>query len=350
MPEAKIHYPFLTRLILEMFNAGELPAIDSIDLETDFGYVGRILYKAGAVRYFKGSNLNVNLHANAEIALDKGYTKYFLQQFGYETPIGKTFLTPLFFKKRKTRLMESDAPVNTLKNIPAYVEEVISYPCYIKPNDGSQGHDVHRADDRTTLDEVLAWFETAEHEVVLVEAVVHLPEYRIVVYENEVICCYGRYPLIVFGDGKSTIRQLLDATEARYTQAGRPPAIDLSDHRIADTLRQQGLTLHSTLAQGASAKIYDSANLSIGGTARDFTDELHPQWKNFAIELVQKFNLTLCGLDFCCSDITQPNAIYSILEINATPTLSGYATLGTTEYQRVRNLYHRILSEVPNKS
>jgi D-alanine-D-alanine ligase-like ATP-grasp enzyme len=345
MPEAKPHYPFLTRLMLDLFNTGELPAIETIDLETDFGYVGRVLYKNGNIRYFKGSNLNVNWHASAEIALDKGYTKYFLQQFGYATPIGKTFLTPVFFKKRKTRLMESDAPVNLLKTVPAYVEATISYPCYIKPNDGSQGYDVHRADDRAALDEALTWFETAEHEVVLVEAAVHLPDYRIVVYQNEVICCYGRYPLIVFGDGKSTIRQLLEATEVHYTQLGRPPTIDLSDHRIADTLRRQGLTLHSTIAQGASAKIYDSANLSIGGTAHDFTNELHPHWQQFAIELVQKFNLTLCGLDFMCADITQPNALYSILELNATPTLSGYATLGDTEYQRVRNLYQRILND-----
>src|SRR5215207_10036634 len=84
MPEAKSHYPFLTRLMLDMFNAGELPTVETIELETDFGYVGRVLYKDGTVRYFKGSNLNVNLHASAEIALDKGYTKYFLQQFGYE--------------------------------------------------------------------------------------------------------------------------------------------------------------------------------------------------------------------------------------------------------------------------
>ena len=168
MPEAKSHYPFLTRLMLDLLNTEELPTVETIELETDFGYVGRVLYKSGAVRYFKGSNLNVNLHANAQIALDKGYTKYFLQQFGYETPVGKTFLTPLFFKRRKTRLLESDAPVKLLKAVPDYVEATFGYPCYIKPNDGSQGHDVHRADDRAALDEALAWFETAEHEVVLV--------------------------------------------------------------------------------------------------------------------------------------------------------------------------------------
>ena len=76
----------------------------------------------------------------------------------------------------------------------------------------------------------------------------------------------------------------------------------------------------------------------------DAQGDVAADWQQFAIELVQKFNLTLCGLDFMCADITQPNATYSVLEINATPTLSGYATLGTAEYQRVRNLYRRILN------
>jgi hypothetical protein len=165
-----------------------------------------------------------------------------------------------------------------------------------------------------------------------------------VVYQDEVICCYGRYPLVVVGNGEATIRASLDATEALYTQAGRPPAIDLNDHRIADTLRRQGYTLDTILPQNVSAKIYDSANLSIGGTARDFSDLLHPQWQQFAIDLVRKFNLTVCGLDFCCGDITQPDSIYSLLELNGTPTLSGYATLGETEYQRVRQFYRRIIT------
>ena len=344
MPVAKAHYPFLTRLMIDLFNTGELPMVAELDIETDFGYVGRVLYKNGAVRFFKGSNLNLNRHADSAIILDKGYTKYFLQKFGYETPDGKTFVTPLFFKRRKTRLVDSDAPVNMLQNIPDYVKNVIEYPCYIKPNEGSQGYDVHRADDRAALDEALIWFEKAEYEVVLVEAAVHLPEYRIVVYRDTVLCCYGRYPLVVVGNGEATIRQLLDATEARYTQAGRPPAIDLNDHRITDTLRRQGFTLDSILPENESAKIYDSANLSIGGTAYDFTDSLHPEWQQFAIALVRKFNLTVCGIDFCCADIKQPDSVYSILELNGTPTLSGYATLGATEYQRVRDFYRRILS------
>lgn len=344
---SEAHYPFLTRLMIDLFNSGDLMNIETIEIESDFGYVGRVLYDNGAVRYFKGSNLDVNRHAAASIVLDKGYTKYFLQQFGYQTPVGKTFLTPLFFKRHKTRLLESDAPVNLLQKIIPYVENEIGYPCYIKPNEGSQGYDVHHVDDRTILDSTVAWFEKAEYEVLIVEAAIHLPEYRIVVDGDVVMCCYGRYPLVAVGDGEQTIRALLDVTEKRYAQAGRPPAIDLNDHRITDTLRRQGYTLDSILAEGVTAKVYDSANLSIGGTAQDFTEILHPSWQRFALELVRKFDLRVCGLDFCCADITQPHAPYSILELNGTPTLSGYATLSDKAHQRVRKFYKQILLEYP---
>lgn len=342
--QSQPHYPFTTRLMIDLFNSGALPNVAQLEIEADFGYVGRIVYKNGDIHYFKGSNLDCNPHTSADIVRDKGYTKYFLQQSGYVTPPGKTFLTPLFFRRRKTRLLESNAPVNTLEAVPAYVESTLGYPCYIKPNEGSQGYDVQRCDDRAALDTALVWFQQAEYEVVLVEAAVMLPEYRIVVYGDEVICCYGRYPLVVIGDGLSSIRQLLDVTEALYQQAGRPPAIDINDHRIVDLLKRQNLTFDSVLAAGASAKIYDSANLSIGGTARDFTDALHPDWKAFAVRVTRLFNLTLCGLDLCCADITLPEAPYSILELNSTPTLSGYATLGAVEYGRVRELYRRLIN------
>lgn len=349
MLQSKAHYPFLTRLLIDLFNSGELSNIKAVDIEPDFGYVGRVIYDNAAVRYFKGSTLGLNGQAAASIVLDKGYTKYFLQKFGYETPIGKTFLTPLFFRRRKTRLLESDAPVNLLNQIHPYVENEIGYPCYIKPNEGSQGYDVFRADDRITLFTAVSRIEDAGmYEVLLVEAAVqNLPEYRIVVDGDSVICCYGRFPLVVVGDGRKTIIEILDETEARYKQAGRPPAIDLNDPRINDTLRGQGYRFETVLENGGSAKIYDAANLSIGGTAQDFTDVLHPDWKKFAIDLVKKFDLRVCGLDFCCADITRPDSPYSILELNSTPTLSGYATLGDVEYQRVKDFYKRILLEYP---
>jgi len=343
MIESRQDYPFLTRLMIEMFNTGKLTRVTEMDIEAEFGYVGRLVYDDGVIRYFKGSNLDVNRHGSAEIVKDKGFAKYFMRRLGYETPQAQIFLAPLFFQRHKGN-DATKSPELTLQGVYKYVADEIGYPCYIKPNGGAQGYGVYRCETKSEIDEALAWFDNAGYEVIIVEEAIHLPEYRIVVYKGEVICCYGRYPLSICGDGQSTARELLLAVDALYVRSGRPSAINLGDQRITIKLAQQQLTLDSVLEKDRQIQIFDSANLSIGGTAKNFTDDLHPAWKALAIEITRQFNLTLCGIDFCCADISNPESVYSILELNGSPILSGFASLGAQEYEMTRNLYRRILN------
>ncbi|MBC8170224.1 MAG: hypothetical protein H7X77_01070, partial [Anaerolineae bacterium] len=90
----KPHYLYVTRVLLDLYNAGELPNIASLEIEPDYGYVGRIVYQNGSVRLFRGTNLDVNLNGAAEIARDKGYTRYFLHNLGYQVAPGKVFVLP----------------------------------------------------------------------------------------------------------------------------------------------------------------------------------------------------------------------------------------------------------------
>ena len=83
------HYPFITRVLIELFESGSLPNVASIQIEPVYGYVGRIVYRDGKVRFFRGSSMGVNRLGASEIARDKGYTKFFLEQLGYATPRGQ---------------------------------------------------------------------------------------------------------------------------------------------------------------------------------------------------------------------------------------------------------------------
>ena len=91
---SKPHYPFITKLLIDLFNEGELPNIVSVDVEPTYGYVGRMTYRDGAVRFFRGSSMGINRLGASEVARDKGYTKYFLDRLGYRTPTGRVFLLP----------------------------------------------------------------------------------------------------------------------------------------------------------------------------------------------------------------------------------------------------------------
>ena len=49
-PQAKNHYPYITRVLLELFAAGSLPNVVTVQVEPVYGYAGRIVYRDGAVR------------------------------------------------------------------------------------------------------------------------------------------------------------------------------------------------------------------------------------------------------------------------------------------------------------
>src|SRR3989338_5984664 len=94
MIEAKPYYPFVTKLLIDLFNNGELPNVRRVMIEPTYGYVGRIEYLDGQVHVFRSQRLGVNSLGASEISCDKGYTKFFLRQLDYETPEGEVFLMP----------------------------------------------------------------------------------------------------------------------------------------------------------------------------------------------------------------------------------------------------------------
>jgi D-alanine-D-alanine ligase-like ATP-grasp enzyme len=339
----KPYYAYTTRLLVDLFHNGELPHVSGIDVEPVYGYVGRIEYHNGSVRLFRGTDLNINRHAAAEMAKDKGYTKYFLRRLNYNTPSGQTFVTPRYLAIIQPHFDRYDFHDHvTIDDIPAYVESTIGYPCYVKPNDGSQGKNVDRCDNREELDAAVANICATCTDLILVEAMVDLPEYRVVVYDGQVICAYGRHPFQVTGDGNSTIVQLIAVRQAEFESLGRSVKFDATDPAFLRRLERYSYTLDTVLADGDVLRLNDVANLSVGGEAVDVTGLLADAWAAFCVELAQTVGLTLCGVDLACADIEDGQSDYSIIEINSTPSLSHYASLGSEQNQRVRDFYRRI--------
>jgi D-alanine-D-alanine ligase-like ATP-grasp enzyme len=338
------HYPFTTQVMLNLFNQGLLDQVKAIDLETDYGYVGRIIYKNGASRYFKGSNLDFNGHGVAEILKDKNYTKYFLSAFGYAVPKGKIFVTDSFFQQPKRRIINAKAPFSDIADAVSYVEEELKYPCFVKPNDGSQGIGVYQCRNADEVREASAQLVKARHPVILIEEPIHYPEFRAVVYQDQLICCYGRRPMQVIGDGVRTFQELFNHKLQSLTEANRPHSFALDDARVQYKLKKLGMTYDTIVEQGMMVDVFDSANLSTGGEVVDFTDHIHDHWKALCIEVTQKFNLAVCGVDIFIDDITSPDSAYAIVELNATPTLSGFATVNERAKQIVYDLYRQIIN------
>ncbi len=221
----------MTRTLLDLYRQSELPAVHSIVIEPVYGHVGRIEYDNGSVRMFRNMNLGLNAQGASEISKDKGYTKFFLERLGYQTPPGKTFLLPNYVELIDKNLSRHHFKAYArIEQVLDYTATELGYPCFIKPNDGSQGRGVTRCENADDITAVIATYQRERIPVLLAERAVTYPDYRVVVLRERVVACYRRHPLAVVGNGRSTIRHLLQERQAQFARQGRKVLLDLQDH------------------------------------------------------------------------------------------------------------------------
>lgn len=342
------HFPYVTRTLLDLLSHDLLPNVKRVTVEPEWGYTARIEYRDGSTRMTYGNDIGLNPAAAVQVVQDKAHTKYFLRESGFETPDGEAFVCP-WWAERLTegpRARERTA-IRTIEAAPSYVRRSLGLPVFVKPVDGSKGSGVTRCDTTEAVVAALAELGETRVKVALVERAVTLPDYRIVVLRDDVISAYRRDPLAVQGDGRTSIRGLVDALAARYATEGRDTRIDLDDPRLARCLARQGHDLASVPRAGTVVPLHDISNLSTGGTALDVTHSLHDRWRGLAIDVSRMFGLCYCGLDIACADATCGDAQYSILEVNGAPGLDHYASVGSEQDELVRNLYARVLNAGP---
>ncbi len=299
-----------------------------------WGFVGVLVLRDGRKRYFRGASFDLNTLGSSEVARDKDYAAYFLKQFGYPVPEGKTF-----FSESWAEVVGSDQRAEAAC---AYAE-TLGWPVIVKPNSRSQGRGVAKAWNAQELRQAIEEIEPYEN-VYLVQKVVPGRDYRIVVLDGEVISAYERKPLSVVGDGELSVRELLVEKQKLFIQSGRDTTVPMEDFRIHNTLAQQGLTLESVLEKGRAVELLPNANLSSGGDAVDVTDVLHPTWHILAAKIATDMNLRYIGLDIMTEDsLAEVPNNYTVLEINSAAGLDNYAAMGGTQRARVEAMYKKVV-------
>ena len=153
--------------------------------------------------------------------------------------------------------------------------EYIGVPVVVKPQDGNQGRGV--TTNLTTKEQVLAAYAAAlgESSSVIVEKFAPGNDYRLLVVGGQVVAASRREPAQVMGDGRKTIRELVEI-ENRDPRRAEHHASSLSKIHIDDIavniLKDQGFTADSIPPAGQMVLIRRNANLSTGGTAIDVTE------------------------------------------------------------------------------
>jgi cyanophycin synthetase len=200
------------------------------------------------------------------------------------------------------------------------------FPLVIKPANGRQGRAV-ALDVRTWPEAVRAFLAARlRSRGVVVECYHPGDDYRLLVVGGRCVAAALRSPARVVGDGHATVRALiarLNADPRRgpgHENVLTRVSISRATRRV---LRRQGHRLRTVLALGQVAIVGTTANLSKGGTARDVSAAIHPDWARLAERVAGLIGLDIAGVDVVCPDIARPLAESRgvIVEVNAGPGL-----------------------------
>ncbi len=305
-------------------------------LEPKWGVVGQITFASGRKRYFRYSTLDLNHVGASDIARDKDYSKFFMGKMGYSIIPGKVFCS-----KKWAEILHTDESMNSAYKF----AQKLAWPVVVKPNSQSQGRNVFKVHTRREFEQAFRKASACD-KMVLVEKFVTGRDYRLVVLDDKVISAYERIPLSVDGDGKSSIRVLLEKKQEYFKKIGRDTVLRPNDIRIKMKLSRHGLTLDDKIFSGERMFLLDNANLSSGGDSHDVTDIVHRDYRELAVRLTKDMGLRLCGVDLLVAgSITEPISHngYWIIEINAAPGLDHYATIGKKQQKIVEDLYTKVL-------
>jgi cyanophycin synthetase len=242
-------------------------------------------------------------HIAVEIAQDKQLTNTLLEKAGLPVP-------------EHTRVRSAEEAVRMARRI--------GYPCVVKPMDLSHGRGVSL--NLTDEAQVRAAFDKAYDlsSYVLVEKMVKGNDHRILVVGGRVVAVAERVPGHVVGDGRSTIRELVDVVNSDPRRGvGHEKVLTRIeiDHQAERLLAQAAYTLDTVLADGQLFALRSTGNLSTGGTAVDKTDVIHPDNVDIAVRAAKVVGLDVAGIDVITEDISYSvrERGGAIVEINAAP-------------------------------
>lgn len=204
------------------------------------------------------------------------------------------------------------------------VVDKIGYPIVIKPLDGNHGKgasiNVKKWEDAV---EGLAYAKKYSYRVI-VERFITGYDFRVLVIDNKLVAAAKREPAHVKGDGKQTIQQLIDETNADprrgYGHENVLTQIDV-DRDTTDLLEKLNYTLETVPRKDEVVYLKSTANLSTGGTSVDVTDMMHPENIFLCERISRVIGLDICGVDIMAENLTQPLKENGgcILEVNAAP-------------------------------
>jgi cyanophycin synthetase len=235
------------------------------------------------------------------ISRDKDLTKRLLSACGVPVPEGRIV----------------DSPEDAWS-----AAEDIGLPVVVKPCDANHGRGV--CIDLSTRAEIESAYAIAldEGSGVMVERFVPGSEHRLLVVGGRMIAAARGDAATVTGDGRSTVRELIESQLNTDPRRGVEEDFPLNPVRVDSAVRlelsRQGLTGDAVPAEGRQVLIQRNGNVS-----RDVTDLVHPSVAATVSLAARIVGLDIAGIDLVAQDISRPLDTQrgAIVEVNAGPGL-----------------------------
>jgi cyanophycin synthetase len=200
----------------------------------------------------------------------------------------------------------------------------IGYPVVLKPVGGNHGRGATiNVKDWETAVTALASAKRVSRGVI-VERFITGFDYRLIVINYNFVAGARRTPAMVTGDGKHTIKELVDIVNSDprrgYGHEKVLTSIKIDDMTLG-MLEEKGLTVDSVVKKNEIVFLKRTANLSTGGTSTDVTEVVHPYNVFMAERIARIIGLDICGIDIMAPDISIPinENGGAVLEVNAGP-------------------------------
>lgn len=238
-----------------------------------------------------------------EIADEKTETKEHLRKAGIPTPKGVVVS-------------------NEAEALQAFNQ--INSAVVVKPDVGNHGKGA--TINVTTEDQLKIAFKAAQVRCtnVIIEEYVEGFDLRLLIVNKKLVAAAKREPAHVIGDGKSSIRQLIDEANLNplrgYGHEKTLTRIEV-DNMTERLLSMIGLSLDSCPDKAEKIYLKATANISQGGTATDVTAEINPDIRLMAERAATIIGLDCAGIDALATDISLPldQSGIKVIEVNAAP-------------------------------
>ena len=199
----------------------------------------------------------------------------------------------------------------------------------VKPARGEQGRGV--AVDLDTLESVKRAIEIAATQSadVLVESFHRGDDLRLIVIGFKLVAAAIRRPAEVVGNGRDTVRQLIERQSRRRAAAtGGESRIPL-DAETERCVVKAGYAMDEVPAEGVAFPVRKAANLHTGGTIHDVTEQVHPVLAAAAIRVARAIDIPVVGVDFIVRHPAEPD--YVFIEANERPGLANHEPQPTAQ-------------------